>query len=326
METNIIISKNLYLIWVQKIFFLLYTMIKFKDIEQISNLEILAKQLVDGFITGLHKSPYHGFSIEFSEHKPYNEWQSTRHIDWKVFARTDKLYSKQFEEDTNLRCLILIDSSSSMYYPVESKAKIKFSIQAAAAIAYLLHKQRDAVGLCLFSSKVEELTSIKSSFTHLKKLFSHLERKLEQSAFDKNITSIPNVLHEVAEKIHKRSLVILFSDLFDSSEDINEVFKSLQHLKHYNNEVLLFHISENSTEQEFNFDDRLHEFVDLENNAKIRLNPNEVRSEYATALKQFHQNIKLKCHQLKIDFIEVDTSKSYNEVLQAYLIKRAKMR
>ena len=149
--------------------------VRFNDFRQSASLELLAKQLVEGFITGLHKSPYHGFSVEFAEHRLYNEGQSTRHIDWKVFARTDRLYTKQYEEETNLRCLIVLDASSSMFYPQDSLAKLKFSIYSASALSYLLHKQRDAVGLCLFSNKIDEFTQIRSTASHLDKLFTLLE-------------------------------------------------------------------------------------------------------------------------------------------------------
>jgi uncharacterized protein (DUF58 family) len=300
--------------------------VKLDDIRQTGSLEILSKQLVEGFITGLHKSPYHGFSVEFAEHRLYNEGQSTRHIDWKVFARTDRLYTKQYEEETNLRCLIVLDCSSSMYYPSATLAKLKFSVHASAALAYLLHKQRDAVGLCLFSDRIEELTQIKSTASHLTKLFTLLENKIDTPNKNTKATRVSEVLHEVAEKIHKRSLVVIFSDMFDSAEDPEEIFKSLQHLKHNKHEVLLFHVSDHDTELEFNFEERPYEFVDLENGEKIRLNPSEIKSRYVSSLEEFHKNLKLKCNQLKIDFISANTRTAYFTVLQTYLIKRSKMR
>src|SRR5688572_15212237 len=181
---------------------------------QSGSLELLARQLVEGFITGLHKSPYHGFSVEFAEHRLYNEGESTRHIDWKVYGRTDKLFTKQYEEETNLRCLIAIDTSSSMFYSEETNAKIRFSTYVAAALATLLSRQRDAVGLCLFSDKIDTLTPVKSSSTHVGKLFIQLEHLLNQKKSSTH-TRVAQVLHEVAEKIHKRSLVVIFSDMFD---------------------------------------------------------------------------------------------------------------
>lgn len=295
------------------------------EIRQSGSLELMAKQLVEGFITGLHKSPYHGFSVEFAEHRLYNEGQSTRHIDWKVFARTDRLYTKQYEEETNLRCLLVIDGSPSMYYPKESNAKIKFSIYAGAALAYLLHKQRDAVGACIFSDRVDDLTPIKSSSVHLNKLFTVLENRL-QGQPPQRVTHVAHVLHEIAEKIHRRSLVIIFSDMFEETDRHEEIFKALQHLKHNKHEVLLFHITDHRTELGFEFADRPHEFIDLENGEKLKLNPSDIKEKYETQLKTLHAELKIRCHQLKIDFVSVNASQNYYEVLQAYLIKRAKVR
>lgn len=300
--------------------------IRLEDIQLSGSLELLAKQLVEGFITGLHKSPYHGFSVEFAEHRLYNEGQSTRHIDWKVFARTDRLYTKQYEEETNLRCVLAIDCSSSMYYPTESRAKIKFSIYAASALAYLLHKQRDAVGLSLFSDRIEEYTPIKSTASHLNKLFTILENKLKNSTLDKKSTQVSQVLHEIAEKTHRRSLVIIFSDMFEGSENEDELFKALQHLKHNKHEVILFHVTDHRTELQFEFTERPHEFVDLESGEKILLNPADIKEQFERQSKHYHQYLKLKCNQLKIDFISADIQAGYYEVLQAYMIKRSKMR
>lgn len=298
--------------------------INFEEVRRARGLELLARQLVEGFITGLHKSPYHGFSVEFAEHRLYNEGQSTRHIDWKVFARTDRLYTKQYEEETNLRCLIAIDCSPSMYYPQPGYEKMKFSVYSAAALAYLLTHQRDAVGLALFSDQLEELTPIKSTPAHLDKLFKLLDQKLNAPSKLKP-TRIAEVLHTMAEKIHKRSLVIIFSDMFEG-ENQEEIFKALQHLKHNKHEVLLFHVTDHETEFEFNFDERPYEFIDLETSEKIKLNPTEVKENFLKEASLLHSELKMKCNQLKIDFISANVRANYFEVLQAYLIKRAKMR
>ncbi len=300
--------------------------LKLGEVKKIGGLELLAKQLVEGFITGLHKSPYHGFSVEFAEHRLYNEGQSTRHIDWKVFARTDKLFTKQYEEETNLRCLLVIDRSPSMFYPEKGQTKLQFSITAAAALAYLLQTQRDATGLCLFSDKIEELTPIKSTTTHLNKLFSILEKQTKPTTFSKKATNVKSTLDEIAEKIQKRSLVIIFSDMFDVNEGLDELFKSLQHLKHNKHEVLVFHITDHETELNFDFADRPYEFIDLESGEKLKLNPQEIKETYQTQLRALHHELKMKCNQLKIDFISVDTKSNYFDVLQAYLVKRARMR
>ncbi len=296
----------------------------FEEVRRAGGLELLARQMVEGFITGLHKSPYHGFSVEFAEHRLYNEGQSTRHIDWKVFARTDRLYTKQYEEETNLRCLIAIDCSPSMYYPQPGNNKIRFSVYAAAALAYLLTHQRDAAGLALFSDQLEELTPVKSTPAHLDKLFKLLDQKLKNVPPTKS-TRIAEVLHTLAEKINKRSLVIIFTDMFEG-ESSEEVFKALQHLKHNKHEVLLFHITDHETELAFNFDERPYEFIDLESGEKLKLNPAEIKEKFISQLRILNSEIKMKCNQLKIDFISANARTDYFEVLQAYLIKRAKMR
>lgn len=295
-----------------------------QDTKQSASLELLAHQLVEGFITGLHKSPYHGFSVEFAEHRLYNEGESTRHIDWKVYGRTDKLFTKQYEEETNLRCLIAIDTSLSMYYPADTKAKIRFSVYTAAALAMLLSRQRDAVGMCLFSDGIETFTPIKSSATHLDKLFISLENVLSQTPKSRG-TKVAQVLHEVAEKIHKRSLVVIFSDMFDG-EQTEELFKALQHLKHNKHEVIVFHVMDNDTEMLFNFDDTPAEFIDLESGEKLKLNPADVRESYKQEATRFYQTLKMRCNQYKIDFVEADVRNDVNVILQTYLIKRSKMR
>ncbi len=299
--------------------------IKLHEIARHTSLELLARQMVEGFITGMHKSPYHGFSVEFAEHRLYNEGESTRHIDWKVYARTDRLFTKRYEEETNLRCLIAIDKSPSMFYPVESRSKLRFSIYAASALAYLLHRQRDAVGLCLFDQQIRELTPVKSTPTHLDKLFGLLGQ-LEDAAPGDGSTQVSTVLHEIAEKIHKRSLVILFSDMFDSSESTDDLFKALQHLKHNKHEVIVFHVVDHKTELHFAFDDRPMEFIDLETRERIKLNPGDIRSNFRETAERFYRSLKMRCNQYKIDFVEADVERDFNTVLQTYLIKRAKMR
>jgi uncharacterized protein (DUF58 family) len=299
--------------------------IKLHEIAQHTSLEILARQMVEGFITGLHKSPYHGFSVEFAEHRLYNDGESTRHIDWKVYARTDRLFTKRYEEETNLRCLIAIDVSPSMFYPVDTRSKLRFSIYAASALAYLLHRQRDAVGLCLFSDSIQTITPVKSTPTHLDKLFTILNNLSGQKAPEGG-TQVSKVLHEIAEKIHKRSLVVIFSDMFDGAENPDDLFKALQHLKHNKHEVIVFHVMDHETELQFEFDDRPMEFIDLETNEKIKLNPADVKTHYRQEVGKFHKSLKMRCNQYKIDFVEADVRSDFNSVLQTYLIKRAKMR
>jgi len=300
--------------------------IELQKIRKLGNLELLAKQLVEGFITGLHKSPYHGFSVEFAEHRLYNIGESTKDIDWKVYARTDKLFSKRYEEETNLRCTILIDNSSSMYYPQENYGKITFSVMAAAAIAFMLQKQRDAIGITTFSNEIESQTSIKSTHSHLHKMLILLEKLLQSSHKEKKKTSIPEVLHQIANKLHKRSLVIIFSDMFDNHEQVQEIINGLQHLKYNNHEILLFHVTDKKTEFEFNFDDRPYTFVDVETREELKLHPTQFKEKYVEKVKKYFRDLAIKCGQLKIDFISADINDDFDKVLSAYLIKRRKMK
>ncbi len=293
-------------------------------IHSYENLELLARQLVEGFITGLHKSPYHGFSVEFAEHRLYNTGESTKHIDWKVYAKTDRLYIKQYEEETNLRCQVVIDCSSSMFYPASSNGKITFSLMAAAALCFMLQKQRDAFGITAFADGVNIQTATKSTNIHLNEVLVILQQLIKNSQKGQQST-IAKILDEVAEKSPKRSLIVIFSDMLDS-DDREDVFLALQHLKHKNHEVLLFHVKDKATEVDFEFEDRPYEFIDLESNEKIKIQPSEVKATYQARMGDFNNQLKIKCGQLKIDFIEVDINEDYNIILQNYLIKRSKMR
>lgn len=300
-------------------------MLKLSEIRAFGSIELLARQLVEGFITGLHKSPYHGFSVEFAEHRLYNTGESTRHIDWKVYAKTDRLYTKRYEEETNLRCQLVIDNSSSMYYPQENKGKITFSIMSAAALAYLLQKQRDAVGLSVFSENIEQQTQVKSTSTHLHKLFLTFEELLKtQPRMSK--TSVASVLHQIAEKIQKRSLVIIFSDMFENQEEQDQVFAALQHLKHNKHEVLLFHVTDHKTELEFEFEERPYEFIDMEKGETLKLHPSQIKEAYRKQMQAYYHDLKIRCGQARIDFIEADINKGFEQVLRTYLVKRSSMK
>jgi len=294
-------------------------------------LELIAKQVVEGFITGLHKSPFHGFSVEFAEHRLYNKGESTKHIDWKLFGRTDKLFVKRYEEETNLRCQIVIDASSSMYFPVsdlekDKHNKITFSAYSAAALVELLKRQRDAVGLSVFADKVNVHTPAKSSSLHHKLMYHELEKLIEP--YDSKVhqsTSAVQAIHQIADSIHKRSLVILFSDMIDSSANSEELFSALQHLKHNKHEVILFHVTDKSKELEFEFENRPYRFIDMETNEEIKLHPNEIKENYLKGMSEFKNSLKLKCGQYKIDFVEADINLGFEQVLMPYFVKRAKM-
>ncbi len=296
------------------------------DVRKFENLEFLAKELVEGFITGLHRSPYHGFSVEFAEHKLYNYGESTKNIDWKVFAKTDRLYTKQYEEETNLRCSILIDTSSSMYYPKPDYDKIKFSIYATAALCFLMVKQRDAVGITAFANEILTQTVQKSTRLHLNQLLQTLSDWLKSDNPEKQHSNIAENIHLVADKIQKRSLVIIFTDMFQQGDSQNAVFEALQHLKHNKHEVLLFHVTDVRTERNFEFADRPYKFIDKETKDTITLTPTFIKQQYKTRMDDFYKSIKLACGQLKIDLVEVDIADSFDKVLSAYLIKRKRMR
>ena len=302
--------------------------IDIQSFQEFDNLEFLAKQVVEGFITGLHKSPFHGFSVEFAEHRLYNKGEPTKHIDWKLFARTDKLFLKRYEEETNLRCQIIIDTSSSMLFPYSEKSpknKQSFSVIIASALIYLLRKQRDSVGLTLFSDKIETHTDSKLSTIHAKRLYAELENllKKENKQLKKN-TSITQVLHDIAELIHKRSLVIIFSDMI-AHEDSDKVFSALQHLRYNKHEVILFHVHDKKHEFEFKYDNRPHKFIDLESGQTLKLNPNDVRKLYQKQTNEYFEELKVKCGQYQIDFVEADINANFSEVLSSYLIKRKKL-
>lgn len=301
-------------------------------LQQFGSLEFLARQVVEGFIVGLHKSPFHGFSVEFAEHRLYNSGESTRHIDWKLYGRTDRMYVKRFEEETNLRCQIVIDHSSSMYFPVKEKTtiddpnKITFSIYAAAVLMNLLRRQRDAVGLTVFSDKIEWSSAARSSSVHFKYLYSQLEKMLAPLPLDtRKQTAASQTLHTVADSIHKRSLVVIFSDMFEPGNDAPAFFSALQHLRHNKHEVVLFHVVDQKAELDFEFENRPYRFIDMETGQQIKVNPGEVREGYVNALRKFRDELKLRCAQYRIDFVEADISKGFSQVLQPYLIKREKM-
>lgn len=294
-------------------------------IRSYGNVELLARQLVEGFITGLHRSPFHGFSVEFAEHRLYNSGESTRHIDWKVYAKTDKVFVKRYEEETNLRCHLLIDTSSSMYYPQDTNGKITFSALAAGTLAYLMQKQRDAVSLTTFSEGIELQTPVKSTSSHIHQLFAHLNNLIGSEAKTKG-TAVAETLHLIADKIPRRSLVVLFSDMFDDIENTDKLFSALQHLRHNKHEVLLFHVTDHKTERDFQFEERPYEFTDVETGQKVKLQPSQVKKQYTETIEKFYYDLKLRCGQYKIDFIEADINKGFDPIMNSFLVKRSKMK
>ena len=305
------------------------------DLEKIrlsTNLDLFAKQVVEGFITGKHKSPYHGFSVEFSEHRLYNQGESPKHIDWKLFARSEKLFVKRYEEETNLRCQLILDVSSSMYYPsfknlsFNKPNKLFFSTYAAAVLMDLLKKQRDAVGLTLFSEKIELHLPPKSTLRHQKLLYHNLEKCL-------NVDSIKNVkktnsnssINQISEMLNRRSLVMIFTDLISDELDLDKQFESFKHLKYNKHEIILFYLSEPITEMNLDFNDTAYNFIDVETGDNIKLNPQQYKDDYKKKSEEYLSIIKLKCLQYKIDLVEVDINKGFDQILLAFLLKRQKM-
>jgi uncharacterized protein (DUF58 family) len=295
-------------------------------IDSIEHLEFLAKQVVEGFIIGLHKSPFHGFSVEFAEHRLYNQGDNLKHIDWKVYGRSDKLFIKKFEEETNLRCQLVIDCSSSMLYPMEESSinKLQFACLASASLITLLKKQLDAVGISIFDTSLKLHTHCKSSTIHHKMLMTELEKLVQYSQHNQS-SNTANVLHQIADNIHKRSLVIIFSDMLDRVSDNAELFDALQHLKFNKHVVILFQVQDGKHELAFEFENRPYEFIDLESGEKVRMNSTQLKQNYVEQMSNYRNELSLKCNQYGIDLVDADIHQDMERILLAYLIKRNKM-
>ncbi|SHG87469.1 Protein of unknown function DUF58 [Flavobacterium micromati] len=303
------------------------------QIEKISSfkhLELLANQIVEGFISGMHKSPFHGFSAEFAEHKVFNAGESTKHIDWKLFAKTDRLFTKRFEEETNLRCHIIIDNSSSMHYPKLKKNqnffenKIGFSVLASAVLMNLLKKQRDAVGLSVFSNKYEYYAPEKGSDRHHRMILNSLENLLVKNTVPKSTDTV-TFLHQIAEKIHRRSMIILFTDMFqNNSGTSNEeaLFNALQHLKHNKHKVVLFHVVDKKTELNFDFDNTPKKFIDVETGEEITVFADNVKEQYELQAKSYFKKLALTCSQNRIKYIPVSVDENFEKILMTYLVEK----
>ena len=303
------------------------------EITDLNNLELVAAHVTEGFITGLHKSPFHGFSSEFNEHRLYNKGESTRHIDWKLYARSEKLFVKRYEDESNLRCNIVIDTSSSMKYPQSGKFnKLEMSVVCAAALINLLRSQRDAVSVTLFDKDIYFESDCKISTTHAKMLFSRLEEIVRDRNFDIKDGgamredslggSIAKCLHQVAENTHKRSLILIFSDMMDSGSE-EEVFSALQHLRHAKHDVILFHVMDRKTELNFDFENRPYKFVDMETGGQVALNPLEYKEIYRELSSGFCGRLRNRCGMYEMDYVDTDVATPFKEILAPFLIKRA---
>jgi uncharacterized protein (DUF58 family) len=287
---------------------------------------LLASQVVEGFISGMHKSPFHGFSAEFAEHKVYNSGESTKHIDWKLFAKTDRLYTKRYEEETNLRCHLIIDNSASMHYPklkenqLFFESKIGFSVLASAVLMNLLKKQRDAVGLSVYSDTYEYYAPEKGSDRHHRMLLNVLEQLLTTPKVTTQ-TDTTTFLHQIAEKIHRRSMIVLFTDMFQSGEEA-ALFTALQHLKHNKHKVVLFHVIDTKTELDFDFDTAPRKFIDLESGDEVNVFADTIKEEYAKQVESYFKKIALTCSQNKIKYVPVSVNENFEKIMTTYLIEK----
>ena len=303
-----------------------------ETIASFQHLELLANQVVEGFISGMHKSPFHGFSAEFAEHKNYNIGESTKHIDWKLFAKTDRLYTKKFEEETNMRCHIIIDNSSSMHYPklkenqLFYESKIGFSVLASAVLMNLLKKQRDAIGLSVFSDVYEYYAPEKGSDRHHRMVLNTLENLLKTPKVPKKTDAV-TYLHQIAEKMHRRSMIILFTDMFRtdaSGSNEEELFNALQHLKHDKHKVILFHVIDTKTELNLDYDNSPRKFIDLESGDEVTIFADNVKQEYEKGVNEYFKKLALTCSQNKIKYIPVGVSDSFEKILTTYLVEKQK--
>lgn len=296
-------------------------------------MDFFARQVVEGFITGLHKSPFHGFSVEFAEHRLYNSGESTRNIDWKLYGRTDKLFVKRYEEETNLRCQILIDQSSSMYFPLEGQGnysspnKLTFAVYGAALISELLVRQRDAFGLTLFSDGIDLQTEVRSSVLHQHYLFGLLEELLKPvngADLEKRGSNIASTLHMVAEKLHRRSLVVIFTDAFVRADEREALFDALRHLRHNKHEVLLFHTYDRDKELELNYGNKPYYFIDMESNKRLKVFPHEIAARYREEMEKEIGEVKRRAMQYRVDYVAVDVGKGFEQVMEPYILKRGR--
>ena len=282
----------------------------------LNNIELKARLVVEGFITGLHKSPYHGFSVEFAEHRQYRPGDEVRYLDWKIFGRTDKYYVKEFEEETNLRSIIAVDTSGSMGFSSKGNIpKIEYASYLAAALAYMLIQQRDAVGLALYDTKIQYYVPPRSRRTYLNEIL-----KILSNVKPANETGTASALDSLAERIKRRGLVIIISDFFDEEES---VLNALKHFRHKNHEVLAFHILD-PREIDFKFG-KAANFKDLETGEEILTQPYHIQKAYSSAINSFINKIKKECRNHNIDYQLIDTSLPFDKALKDYLTKRSKM-
>ncbi len=293
------------------------------------HLDLLAKQVVEGYISGMHKSPFHGFSAEFAEHKIYNSGESTRHIDWKLFAKTDKLYTRRYEEETNLRCHLILDNSASMHYPklkeqsLHSLNKIGFSVLASACLMQILKRQRDAVGLSIYSDEFEYYAPEKASERHHHMLLDKMNEILKTPHKNRN-TDTYTYLHQIAEKLKRRSLIFLFTDMFQADAGEDMLFEALRHLKYNRHEVILFHVMDEKRELNFDFENTPRRFTDVETGLEVDLYSDNIRENYKKEVEKYLGDLKMQCAKYRIKYMPADINKDFDNILTTYLIEKQK--
>lgn len=286
-----------------------------KALARINNLALLARGVVEGFITGLHGSPYKGFSIEFAEHRKYNPGDNPRHLDWRVLGRTDRLYIKQYEEETNLRAQILLDVSGSMAFgEPPAIRKIQYASYLTAVLAYFMMRQQDAVGLTTFDSQIRLDMPARSSPQH----FDQMMKRLEAVQPGRG-TDLGAILHRLADRFKRRCLIVLVSDLYDDPEAVDRAFHHFRAKRH---EVIVFHVLDRA-ELEFPFP-RTAEFVDMETGERLQVDPAYVREDYQRSIEEFLARYRRICADCRFDYVLADTTVPFDHMLSRYLEKRAR--
>jgi len=302
-----------------------------EELAFLNHFNLLAHQIVEGFISGIHKSPFHGFSSEFAEHKIYNQGESTKNIDWKVYAKTDKFFVKTYEDETNLRCQVLVDNSSSMHYPNLTKTsqfpgnKIQYAALTAAALLKIIKKQRDAAGLTIFSDKIDFSMKEQGNERHHRQLIEQLNK----ICFYKPqlaTTKLSDILHQIAEKTHKRSLIVLFTDLLHTNTNLQELIQALQHLKHNKHKVIVFHVVDQKTELELDFTNQSKKFIDLETGEEIEIHTEHVKEIYKQNIKSYWEKISQMLTQYQIEYHLLDINQNIEKSLTQYLTERQKFK
>ncbi len=297
---------------------------------QLAPLDLKARTIVEGFISGLHRSPFHGFSVEFAEHRPYNQGDDFKHIDWKVYGKSERFYVKRYEAETNLRAHVVLDISSSMYFKHFAEwSKLRYAIHYAASLIYMMHRQRDACGLVLFDEKIRRLFPTKSSYSHVRMLYGQLEKELEQEKVkskEQRGSASADALHELAENLKRRSLVVILTDLFENADSHEALISALRHLRHQKHEVLLFNVLEHKSERELDFPDGKFLFEDMETGSELEVIPAQVKEDYRQKVAEYTHNFKVACNEARVDFEEIDTQSPFDLALLAYLNKRKRLK